>query len=282
MDGPDPSQAGSADELTECLNHLYVRADRPSLRQLELQTKHVNGQLPGTHLKRVTLGRSTVNDVLRGVKFPRKAFLLSLVEALGVDQAAISQWEEAWDRLAVDQAAVAEKRFNAEAEQLRRELTGAEAHIREAEAKAEDLHQQLAAARESSERLQDAEARAERAEQQAHRLRSYLEELEAEASQLRRNPAKADRQPSGKLPQIVDYWEAEPENEERVAQQDDTAKITAQAAGDDARESNRAAEAAQAEQTGWPSRYGPRPDFIEPGSMGRRGKDPDTDWWAED
>ena len=102
MNDPDPAQAASLEELAECLRQIYVRADRPSLRQLEERTKFANGLLPGTHLERVRLGRTSLNDVLRGLKFPRKAFLLTFVEALNVDLEVDRRWEQAWDRLAVD------------------------------------------------------------------------------------------------------------------------------------------------------------------------------------
>jgi hypothetical protein len=130
MNDPDPAQVASLEDLVECLRQLHVRADRPTYRALEQQTIHVSGILPGTRLKRVRLGRTTVNEVLRGLKlkFPRKAFLLTFVEALNVDLEADRRWEQAWDRLAVqylDQAA------EAEAEQLREQLAAAGELIRQ-------------------------------------------------------------------------------------------------------------------------------------------------------
>jgi hypothetical protein len=147
MNDPDPTQVASLEGLAECLRQLHIRADRPSFRELEDRTKHANGLLPGTSLKRVRLGRTTLNDVLRGFKFPRKAFLLTFVEALHVDLKADRRWEQAWDQLAIqylDQAA------EAEVEHLRRQLAEARAQADRADKEAEQLRQQLAEAEDLS------------------------------------------------------------------------------------------------------------------------------------
>jgi biotin carboxyl carrier protein len=96
--------------------------------ELENRTKLANGLLPGTNgLKRARLGRTTLNDVLHGNKFPKKAFLLTLVEALHVDLKADRRWEQAWDRLAdQDQQASATlgeaDKLRQENDELRRQL----------------------------------------------------------------------------------------------------------------------------------------------------------------
>lgn len=137
MDDLDPATAGSPDELAARLKQLYVRADSPPLRELEDRTKHANGPLPGTKLRRVRLGRSTLSDVLSGRKFPKKAFLLTLVEALGVDLEADRGWAQVWDRLAQDQQAPSSpeevEQLRLENEELRRQLTTAKHQAEEAE-----------------------------------------------------------------------------------------------------------------------------------------------------
>jgi RNase P subunit RPR2 len=141
MNNLDPAQVGSLQELAECLRQLHIRADKPSLRELEDRTKHTSGLLPGTRLKRARLGRTTINEVLRGFKLPKKAFLLTLVEILNVDLEADRRWEQAWDRLAaqdLDQAA------EMEAEHLRQQLAEAKAQADRADKEAEQLRQQLA------------------------------------------------------------------------------------------------------------------------------------------
>jgi len=101
MDQPDPTQAASLDDLAWCLRHLRTLADTPTYRELERRTIHAEGMLPGTNLRRVPLKRATIADVLTGQAFPRKAFLLTLVEACGVELQADHRWEQAWSRLAV-------------------------------------------------------------------------------------------------------------------------------------------------------------------------------------
>jgi len=102
MDALDPSQATTPEELAECLRHLHVLADKPSLRTLESHTIHAKELLPGTNLERVPLRKSTLSDVLAGRIFPRKAFLLTFVEACGINPGTNSWklWEQAWEQLA--------------------------------------------------------------------------------------------------------------------------------------------------------------------------------------
>lgn len=52
------------------------------------RTRHVNGTLPGTAISRIPLRRSMLSDVLQGNAFPRKAFLLTFVEARRVNPSA--------------------------------------------------------------------------------------------------------------------------------------------------------------------------------------------------
>lgn len=109
-------------------------------RALEQQTARENGFLPGTRLRRVRLARTTVSDVLVGRKFPGKAFLLTFVDACGVDLENDRRWEQAWDRLAVQhqQASTppgeAEK-LRQENEELRRQLTAVKRQAETAESR---------------------------------------------------------------------------------------------------------------------------------------------------
>ena len=150
MDDLDPTTAGSPDELAARLRQLYVRADRPPLRELEDRTKHANGLLPGTKLRRVRLGRTTLSDVLSGRKFPKKAFMLTLVDALGADLEADPGWAQVWDRFAEHQQAPPSpeevERLRLENEELRRQLTAAKhqaevAENRVSQAQAEALNE---------------------------------------------------------------------------------------------------------------------------------------------
>lgn len=162
---PDPSRASTGEELAECLRLLRIQADSPSLRTLESRAKHGSGLLPGTRLQRAPLGRTAIGDVLAGRKFPGKAFLLTLVEACGVDLETDRRWEHAWDQLAPRQLAasrneVGELRHKAadteaENQKLRQELAGAKARIHELQREQTALRQLLMTVRERERQLSD-------------------------------------------------------------------------------------------------------------------------------
>jgi hypothetical protein len=120
MDDLDPAKAENLDDLAACLKQVHLRADKPTLRALDQQSIHASGFLPGAHLRRVRLTRTTLGEVLAGRKFPGKAFLLTFVEACGVDLDDDPRWEQAWDRLAPRYEQVSSPR-TAELERLRRE-----------------------------------------------------------------------------------------------------------------------------------------------------------------
>jgi carbohydrate kinase (thermoresistant glucokinase family) len=143
MDDLDPGEANSAGDLAAYLRRLRRCAGEPSYRALEQKTIHASGFLPGTGLARVRLARSTLSDVLNGRKFPRKAFVLTLVEALNVDLKADRRWEHAWDRLALrDQqagpAAEEVERLRLENGELRQQLARAEHQAGAARARTQD------------------------------------------------------------------------------------------------------------------------------------------------
>jgi hypothetical protein len=122
MDDSDPATAGSLDDLAACLRRVHLLADKPTFRALEQQTTHASGLLPGTRLRQARLTRTVVSDVLLGRKFPGKAFLLTFVDACGVDLENDRRWEQAWDRLALQYQQVPAP---PEVEMLRQELTAA-------------------------------------------------------------------------------------------------------------------------------------------------------------
>jgi DNA segregation ATPase FtsK/SpoIIIE, S-DNA-T family len=134
MNDLDPTKAENREDLAEYLKQLRLRAGKPTYRELERQTIHAQGQLPGTRLKRVMLGRTTLSDVLLGRKFPSKAFMLTLVEALGIDLENDSRWYQAWNKVA--------EMFQgpmAEVDQLHQQLAQAQARAEEAAAEIEAL-----------------------------------------------------------------------------------------------------------------------------------------------
>ena len=135
MDDLDPAKATSLDDLAACLRHVRLCADQPAYRALEQQSLRIGGLLPGTRLKRARLTRSTVSEVLRGRKFPSKAFLLTFVDVCGVDLENDPRWGQAWDRIAPQYQASMEigeaDKLRLENEELRQQLAAAE---RQAEA----------------------------------------------------------------------------------------------------------------------------------------------------
>ena len=130
MDYVDPSAADSRDALAACLRDVHLRADKPTYRTLDTKTVHDKEPLPGTRLKRVRLTRSTLSEMLAGRKFPSKAFMLTFVEACGVDLETDRRWEEAWDRLAPHYQQVPAlgetEKLRQENEELRRRLSEAQ------------------------------------------------------------------------------------------------------------------------------------------------------------
>lgn len=149
MDDLDPATAANLNDLAVCLRRVHLIADRPTYRSLEQQTIHANEFLPGTRLKQVRLTRSTLSDVLRGRKFPGKAFMLTFLEACGIDIENDPRWEQAWDRLAFQYLYPAVyPGAEIDTEQLRRQLAEAETLADQAAHDANELRKQLARPRE--------------------------------------------------------------------------------------------------------------------------------------
>lgn len=176
----DPATVNAVDDLARCLLQLYIRVGMPPLRVLELETARTAGTLlTNGRLESVQLGRTALSDMMAGRKLPSKAFLLTFVEACGINLKADRRWETAWDRLSPNYP-----------DQLGSQEQG--------------LHHQVAAMR----------ARAERAEADNEQLRHEIavmqtraEQAEIDNAQLRRaiavrirpeqtNPAAGPPQPT--------------------------------------------------------------------------------------
>jgi 3-deoxy-7-phosphoheptulonate synthase len=141
MNDLDPTTAANLSELATCLREAHLLADKPSYRTLEKQTVLASGFLPGTKLERTRLTRSVLGDMLCGRKLPRKAFLLTFVEACGIDVENDPRWELAWDRLAPQYQQGASlsdetQKLRHENEELRRQLAAAKRRTRAARARA--------------------------------------------------------------------------------------------------------------------------------------------------
>ena len=84
------SNVSTLDALADLLQEVHLRADKPSLRALQAKTRH--SQLP--------LSKTTVSEMLRGVRLPRKAVMVAFLRACGVPDAKMEPWQHAWDRVA--------------------------------------------------------------------------------------------------------------------------------------------------------------------------------------
>jgi len=87
----DLARVTTQEELAALLQTVYLRADRPSLRTLEARTRH----------DETPLSKTAVSEMLRGVRFPRKAVMATFLRACRVRDDQMALWLYAWDRLAV-------------------------------------------------------------------------------------------------------------------------------------------------------------------------------------
>lgn len=171
----DPGRAATLDELALCLARLRLLAGQPTIRALEEQTgKSAGSQLPGTTLKSVRLGRTSLHGMLAGRSLPSKEFLLTFVHACGVDLVTDHRWDEAWNRLA--------PRYRYRV----RQPAGRATQAYSAPDSDAELHRQIA----------DLRTRAEHADASSEQLRRQVAELQARADasseQLRRQIAEIE------------------------------------------------------------------------------------------
>lgn len=77
-------------ELAEFLRIVHLRADKPSFRSLEARTRHAP----------TPLSKTVVSEMLRGVRFPKKAVMVSFLQACGLPDDHVALWSHAWERIA--------------------------------------------------------------------------------------------------------------------------------------------------------------------------------------
>jgi transcriptional regulator with XRE-family HTH domain len=78
------------EDLAGLLRTVHVRADKPSLRSIELKTRH----------DRTRLSKTVLSEMLRGTRLPRKAVMVAFLRACGVREDGIELWQRAWERIA--------------------------------------------------------------------------------------------------------------------------------------------------------------------------------------
>jgi transcriptional regulator with XRE-family HTH domain len=86
----DLASVTTRSELAELLRIVHLRADKPSFRSLETLTRH----------DPTPLSKTVVSEMLRGVRFPKKAVMVSFLRACGVPDDHVASWSHAWERIA--------------------------------------------------------------------------------------------------------------------------------------------------------------------------------------
>ena len=86
----DLASTTTPEKLAELLRTVHRRADKPSLRTLEARTRH----------EKTPLSKTAVSEMLKGVRFPRKAVMVAFLRACGVQDDHIDPWRRAWERIA--------------------------------------------------------------------------------------------------------------------------------------------------------------------------------------
>lgn len=86
----DLSSVATHEVLAALLDEVYTRADRPSLRTLEARTRQ----------SATPLSRTTVAEMLRGTRPPRRAVMVEFLRACGLHDGSIEPWRRAWERTA--------------------------------------------------------------------------------------------------------------------------------------------------------------------------------------
>jgi transcriptional regulator with XRE-family HTH domain len=86
----DLASVTTRSELAELLRIVHLRADKPSFRSLETRTRH----------DPTPLSKTVVSEMLRGVRFPKKAVMVSFLRACGVPDDHVASWSRAWERIA--------------------------------------------------------------------------------------------------------------------------------------------------------------------------------------
>jgi len=86
----DLASVATRGELAEFLRIVHLRADKPSFRSLEARTRH----------DPTPLSKTVVSEMLRGIRFPKKAVMVSYLRACGVPDDHLAPWSRAWERIA--------------------------------------------------------------------------------------------------------------------------------------------------------------------------------------
>jgi transcriptional regulator with XRE-family HTH domain len=86
----DLSAVKTRDDLALLLRMVHARADKPSLRALEAKTRH----------SATPLSKTVAAEMLKGVRFPRKAVMVAFLLACGIADSEVESWRRTWERIA--------------------------------------------------------------------------------------------------------------------------------------------------------------------------------------
>jgi transposase-like protein len=106
----DLASVTTQEELVDLLKKVHLRADAPSLRMLERKTR----------LDPRPLSKTTVSEVLRGVRRPSKAVMVAFLQACGVPDDQVEPWRRAWDKIYASRPGSAE---TSNTEELQEEIS---------------------------------------------------------------------------------------------------------------------------------------------------------------
>ena len=92
-DDLDLDAVRTLDDLVDLLCQVRIRADEPSLRDLEARTR--SGP--------TFVSKTVAGEILGGTRFPKMAVMVAFLQACGVPDGDLQPWRQAWERLATGQ-----------------------------------------------------------------------------------------------------------------------------------------------------------------------------------
>ncbi len=165
-------------ELAEFLRTVHVRADKPSFRSLEARTRHDSAPL----------SKTVVSEMLRGVRFPKKAVMLSFLRACGLPDHDVARWSRAWEGIA----------------ELTQGFRPPPVPAGQARAGPYSGRPRSDLPKDASTESVSAKPSADLVNSQIELLRGQIDKLDADNRRLRLQLATPDRQQAGQEPRVIE------------------------------------------------------------------------------
>lgn len=177
-------------ELAALLQTVHLRADRPSLRTLEARTRH----------DETPLSKTVVSEMLKGVRFPRRAVMVNFLRACGVRDDHMAAWLRAWERVAAGEPGLTQRKimYTMPAGQMRVAASSDQHSDRPRRDTAGGADAKNLSAGQSVGLSADA------VDLQTERLRDQINQLNADNNRLRLQLAAIDRQRAEQEPHFID------------------------------------------------------------------------------